>query len=100
MAHGTTSCDIPFTKTPGEQVQTVGFEPHDYFALFINPYADQFIPESNLRRGSCANDWHPTDRKEMKQFLGLFFLMGIIHKPDIHMYWCKAPYSVPPFTVL
>ena len=24
---------------------------------------------------------HKTDIKEIKQFLGLFFLMGIVHKP-------------------
>ena len=36
MAHGTIQRDIPFTGNPGVQVQTVGFEPYDYFALFIN----------------------------------------------------------------
>ena len=85
MAHGTTPHDIPFTGNSGVQVRTVGFEPHDYFALFINDdllncfvaetnrYADEFIAEGNLRRRSRANDWFPTDRTEMKKFLGLFF---------------------------
>ena len=36
MAHGTIQPDIPFTGNPGLQVQTVGFEPYDYFALVIN----------------------------------------------------------------
>ena len=36
MVHGTIPRDIPFTGNPGVQVQTVGFEPYDYFALFIN----------------------------------------------------------------
>ena len=34
----------------------------------------------------------------MKEFLGLLFLMGIIHKPAIHMYWSKDPlFSTPIF---
>ena len=67
MAQGTFPRDIPFTGNSGVQVQTVGFQPHDYFALFINDdllncfvaetnrYADQFIAEGNLRRRSRAN---------------------------------------------
>ena len=92
MAHGTTPRDIPFTGNSGVQVQTEGFQPYDLFALFINNdllncfatetnrYAAQYLAENNLPRGSRANDWHPTDITEIKQFLGLFFLMGIVHK--------------------
>ena len=87
------------------QVQTVGFEPYDFFALFINDdllncfvtetnhYAEQNLAENNITTGSRANDWYPTD---MKQFLGLFFLNGIIHKPTIHMYWSKDPLFCTP----
>ena len=103
MAHGAILRDIPFTGNPGVQVQTVGFEPYDYFALFINDdllncfitesnhHANDFIAEGNLRRRSHANDWFPTNKKETKEFLGLLFLMGIIHKPSIHIYWSKDP---------
>lgn len=85
MVHGTTSRDIPFVGNSGVQVQTVGFEPQEYFALFINDdlliifvaqtnrYADEFIAEGNLRRRSRANDWSSTDRTEMKKFLGFVF---------------------------
>ena len=109
MAQGTFPRDIPFTGNSGVHVQTVGFQPHDYFALFINDdllncfvaetnrYADEFIAEGNLRRRSRANDWSPTDRTEMKKFLGLLFLMGIIHKPAICMYWSKDPLFCIPF---
>ena len=113
MAHRTTPHDIPFTGNSGIQVQMVGFELHDYFALFINDdllncfvaeanrYATKFIAEGNLRRRSCANDWSPTDRTEMKKFLGLFFLMGIIHKPGINMYWSKDPlFCTPLFSAI
>ena len=89
MAHGTIPRDIPFTGNPGIQVQTLGFEPYHYFALFINDdllncfitesnrYANDFIAEGNLRRRFRANDWFPTNKKEMKEFLGLLFLMAV-----------------------
>ena len=56
--------DIPFTGIPGVQVQTAGFELHDYFALFINDdllncfvaetnrYVDEFIAEGNVKKSS------------------------------------------------
>ena len=37
-----------------------------------------------------------TDMKEIKQFLGLLFLMGTIQKPAIHMYWSKDPLLYTP----
>ena len=89
MAHGTIPRDIPFTGNPGVQVQTLGFEPYHYFALFINDdllncfitesnrYANDFIAEGNLRRRFRANDWFPTNKKEIKEFLGLLFLMVV-----------------------
>ena len=37
----------------------------------------------------------------MKQFLGLYFLMGILKKPGIEMYWSKDPlFSTPIFTAI
>ena len=108
MARGTTPHDILFTGNPRVQVQTVGFEPYDFFALFINDdllncfvtetnrYAEQYLAENNITRGSRANDWYPTDMKQIKQFLGLFFPMGIIHKPAIHMHWSKGPLFCTP----
>jgi len=109
IAWGTTPCDIPFTRNSRVQVQTVGFEPYNFFALVItngllncfvtktNCYAVQFLAENNLTRRSHANDWYPTDMKEIKQFLGLFFLIGILL-----WYTCtgpKIPCFVLPFTV-
>ena len=108
MARGTVPLDIAFTGNPGIHVQTAGFQPHEYFSLFItddllncfvpetNRYANQFIAEGNLRRSSRANDCFPTNREEMKKFLGLLFLMGIVHKPAIHMYWSKDPLFCTP----
>ena len=44
------------------------------------------------------HEWQPTGPKEIKHFLGLTFLMGIIQKPNIQMYWSNDPfYSTPIF---
>ena len=99
---------IPFTGQPGIQVNTDGFEAIDYFELFINDdiinylvtetntFAEQFIRDNNLKRKSRVHAWQPTDPKEMKHFLGLTFLMGIIQRPTIQMYWSNDPfYSTP-----
>lgn len=102
--------DIPFTGQSGVQVDTQGFEPIDYFTLFINDdlvnylvtetnlFAEQFICDNNLKRRSRVHEWYPTNPKEMKEFLGITFLMGIIQKPNIQMYWSNDPlYSTPIF---
>ena len=102
--------NIPFTGQPGIQVNTEGFQPIDYFQLFLNDdmmnylvtetntFADQFMRDNNLRRRSRVHEWQPTNPREMKQFLGLTFLMGIIQKPNIQMYWSNDPlYSTPIF---
>ena len=95
--------NIPFTGEPGIQVDTEGFEPIDYFRLFFNDdiinylvidtnrFAEQFARDINLKRRSRAHKWYRTDPVEMKQFLGLTFLMGIIQKPTIQMYWSNDP---------
>jgi len=40
--------------------------------------------------------WHDTTTDEMRQFIGLVLLMGIIHKPVIEMYWSTDPLYVTP----
>ena len=89
---------FPFTGNSGIQVRTVGFGPIDYFSLFINQdliyyfvtetnrFSEQFMSGDDISRRSRANSWHPTDPREMKQFLGLLFLTGIIRKPAINLY--------------
>ena len=99
---------FPFTGSSGIQVRTVGFGPIDslfinqdlinYFVTETSRFAEQFISGDDLSRRSRANSWHPTDPHEMKQFLGLLFLTGIIRKPAINLYWSTDPlYSIPLF---
>ena len=113
MATGIPPSNFPFTANTGVQVPTAGFESYDYFALYIdddlmncfvtetNRYAKEFIDSTNLSRSSRANDWYDTDPKEMRQFFGLLFLMGIVRKPRLDMFWSKDPlYSTPIFSAI
>lgn len=105
---------LPFTATPGIQVVVDNFKPIDFFQLFVtddlfrhlvfqtNLYGDQYIASKgeNLARYALGRDWRNehTSVEEMKVFVGLLLLMGIIRKPTIAMYWSKDPlYDTPLF---
>jgi hypothetical protein len=106
--------NIPiFTGAPGIQVNTHGFSPISYLYLFItnqtldslvletNRYAQQFITSEQIKQHSRVTAWHPTAKREIKIFLGLLLLMGIIKKPTIESYWSINPlYSTPIFRVV
>ena len=63
-----------------------------------NHYADQFIMQNENRDNSYLSQWHAVTNPEMKTFLGLPLLMGIIHKPKLHLYWSTdIYYSTPIF---
>ena len=38
-------------------------------------------------RAARSMAWKETDRTELRKFLGLWFLSGIIAKPTVAMYW-------------
>ena len=92
-------------------MNTDGFEAIDYFRLFINEdiinylvtqtktFAEQFKGENYyFKRKSRVHARQTTDPKKMKHFLGLTFLMGIIQRPTIQVYWSNDPlYSTPIF---
>ena len=82
----------------------------DFFELYLNnqvitlmveetnPYADQFIMQNENRDNSYLSQWHAVTNPEMKTFLGLLLVMGIIHKPKLHLYWSTdIYYSTPIF---
>ena len=53
-----------------------------------NRHAKQYIEANaaNLRPKSIVHDWKPTYRNEIKAFLGLCILMGIVSKPRVSMF--------------
>ena len=54
-----------------------------------NLYAEQFLEKNktNLKPRSNALNWNSTDPNEVKIFIGLIVLMGIVYKPRLHMCW-------------
>ena len=65
-----------------------------------NLYAHQYLEENPEKAdttylSACAD----TDNLEMKKFFGLVILMGIIHKPNLPMYWSTdSLYHTPIFS--
>ena len=94
-----------FTATPGIQVPLPN-EPTagDFIELFLtdqlfdllvtqtNLYASQYKRNNpNLPRYSQANFRFDTSRIEIKKFLALTLLMGIVKKPELSDYWSTNP---------
>jgi Transposase IS4 len=82
----------------------------DFFSIFIhqdlidllvretNRYADQHITNTNSSPGSRVHQWQPTNANEMKLFLAISMLMGVIRKPTIDLYWSTSTlFATPAF---
>ena len=100
---------IPRTLHPPSRFQgTVGWTldmsnkaPVDFFHLMVtdqmleevvqqtNLYAQQFMEATNLPPKSRAHLWDqtPHDLAELKKFLSLVIVMGLMHFPAIEDYW-------------
>ena len=95
----------PFTGTPGIKVPLPNnpstgdflnlFLTDEFFDILVeqtNLYAIQYKRNNpNLPPNSRANEWFDTTRVEMKQFIALSLLMGIVRKPEIAQYWSTNP---------
>ena len=87
--------DIPFSGNPGITQDSTNFEAIDYFELFFdddiinhlciqtNLYAKQFQDSNNLKQHSRVHCWTDITNDDMKQFLAIVLLMGIVHLPSI-----------------
>ena len=76
----------------------------EMFTLLItesNRFAKQYISsvDETVRNNTYVGKWEPVTVPEMKKFIGLTMLMGIVYKPTIHMYWSiDEIYSTPIFS--
>ena len=83
----------------------------DYFNLFIgedvleemmrqtNLYAAQYKEAAgdNIKPNNLLKDWKNITIPELKVFIGLLFLMGVVKKPDVKSYWSTNPLIETPF---
>ena len=98
--------NIPFTGNPGPSgaaAHLADDNPIKFFELFMNDeileylveqtnlYAEQSIDSQTAKNEqlphSRSRAWKPVNISEMKKFLGLMFLTGIVRKPTLEDYW-------------
>ncbi|GFT68337.1 piggyBac transposable element-derived protein 4 [Nephila pilipes] len=84
-------------------------DPLEYFNLFFdeemflfivsetNRYAESFFEDAELTPASRALKWKNTDIGEMKRFLSLLLLQGVVQKPVEKWFWSKRPILSTPF---
>lgn len=72
----------------------------EFLCIETNRYAEQFLRDipRPVKQFSRFEAWTPVDVKEMKKFLGLIILTGIVKKPTLDMYWSsRSILSTPIF---
>ena len=62
-----------------------------------NTYADANPKRANQFKRSHNIVWTPVTPDEIKAFLAMTVLMGIVHKPELDMYWSRDPVLETPF---
>uniref|UniRef100_A0A673MY08 PiggyBac transposable element-derived protein 4-like n=1 Tax=Sinocyclocheilus rhinocerous TaxID=307959 RepID=A0A673MY08_9TELE len=92
--------NLPFTENPGpvgDAAALDSIEPKDFIELFISDELIQNIVDQTNLYADQIHAWKPVTVSEMKVFLGLFFLTGIIHKPELDMYWSTDEMLATPY---
>ncbi|GFU73031.1 retrovirus-related Pol polyprotein from transposon TNT 1-94 [Trichonephila clavipes] len=96
---------FPFTGNPGIKV-CIGDsgDPLEYFNLFLddemfsfivedtNRYAESFFKDTELTPASRALKWKNANKKEMKRFIALLLLQGVVQKPVEKWFWSKVQF--------
>ena len=65
----------------------------DYFCLlFTDDMLEMIVVQTNLYAHQSIAikpdpSWHDTTKEEMRAFIGLNMLMGIVVMPELHLYW-------------
>ena len=91
--------EFSFDEEPGLKINMNSKKKIDFFKLFLtdelldlmvsetNKYAEQEIDRLRpLRRKSRYSLWKPVDNQEMRKFLGILLLIGIVRLPTIEHY--------------
>ena len=69
----------------------------ELLVIETNHYAQDFLDKNpNKASNEYVGVWEPVTVLEIKKFLALVLLMGIIYKPDIHMYWSTSEFLSAP----
>ena len=84
-----TAPDVAFTGSLFSAPQSAEPEPPlKYFRdMVTNDMLDEMIVNTNLYSTQQMGKSVNTNRKEIEQFMGMFFRMGIVQMPGIRVYW-------------
>ena len=98
-----------FSGDAGIKLDDTGFKEHDYVSQFLdkdvwnlvvgetNRKSDQFFAtHKNLSKRSIFPSWYKTNSQEMKKFIGLIFLQGLVKKPCWRQFWLKDSLTFTP----
>lgn len=92
---GNSGIKAPLPNNPSRGDILSLFLTDEFFHILVeqtNLYAAQHKRNNpNLPPHSRAHEWFDTTRPEMKQFIALSLLMGIVVKPGISDYWSTSP---------
>ena len=92
---GNSGIKVPLPNDPSTGDILSLFLTDEFFDMLVeqtNLYAAQYKRNNpNLPPHSRAHEWFDTTRPEMKQFVALSLLMGIVVKPEISDYWSTNP---------
>ena len=104
---------FPYTGDSNLRTPPIGFEPHNFFDLFFtedffdllvretNNFADELLCRKVLEQIERAEKglpkqkylaifaWQDTTKKEMKKWLGLYIMMGVLKLDRYKDYWCQ-----------
>lgn len=62
----------------------------DIIVVETNRYALQYISSHQLRPRSLLKKWSDTNRDEIKKFIAILMIMGIVHLPKLRLYWSST----------
>ena len=93
--------DFPFQEDSGLTVRMpTDSNPLDFLQLYLtdeiyeliiretNRFAKQFIDANpDKARNKYLKQWYDLTKEELRIFIGLALLMGIVHKPNLNLYW-------------
>lgn len=96
---------MEYKLVAGLKVPPLGQQPRDFFNLLMNRSMYGLIVKNTNAYATAitkstdgAKIWKPLKEEEMKKFLGLLYLIGVVKLPSLSLYWSTDRlFSFPAF---
>lgn len=71
-----------------DETSTAPRTPYEYFKeYFPDTFFESMAFETNLYATQCSKKFQPTNRSEMRQFVAIHIVMGVMKLPRLRLYW-------------